>query len=265
MQEQARAMNVNNGDMNGSHPSMPHSMASTPGGHLAPAISHATAAAGIGIDDLRKQCIIKVSFVKGWGPDYRRKSIKETPCWVEVHLHRALQLLDEFLIFSQPQQQAQANNPMHPQKQVLPKQPPCSNPQGIHPSSSLGKGGDAQAVHDLLRHHLYRPPGAATARPPGSQTSNSSIGRINIKQAKFSYDTESGGNLTPRNMNEANRTGDSSLTTASNFPDTGRSTNNWAPPSQRYAFPSMEPMESKYHNQAAVNISTATYPPKTRD
>ena len=32
-----------------------------------------------------------------WGPDYNRKSIKETPCWIEVHLHRALQLLDEVL------------------------------------------------------------------------------------------------------------------------------------------------------------------------
>ena len=46
------------------------------GGHLAPAISHATAAAGIGIDDLRRQCIIRLSFVKGWGPDYQRKTIK---------------------------------------------------------------------------------------------------------------------------------------------------------------------------------------------
>ncbi|XP_046649745.1 mothers against decapentaplegic homolog 4-like [Daphnia pulicaria] len=56
-----------------------------------------TAAAGIGVDDLRRLCILRLSFVKGWGPDYPRNSIKETPCWIEVHLHRALQLLDEVL------------------------------------------------------------------------------------------------------------------------------------------------------------------------
>ncbi|XP_055387586.1 mothers against decapentaplegic homolog 4 isoform X2 [Condylostylus longicornis] len=56
-----------------------------------------SAAAGIGVDDLRRLCILRLSFVKGWGPDYPRISIKETPCWIEVHLHRALQLLDEVL------------------------------------------------------------------------------------------------------------------------------------------------------------------------
>lgn len=56
-----------------------------------------SAAAGIGVDDLRRLCILRLSFVKGWGPDYPRISIKDTPCWVEVHLHRALQLLDEVL------------------------------------------------------------------------------------------------------------------------------------------------------------------------
>jgi len=54
-------------------------------------------AAGIGVDDLRRLCILRLSFVKGWGPDYPRANIKETPCWIEVHLHRPLQLLDEVL------------------------------------------------------------------------------------------------------------------------------------------------------------------------
>ncbi|XP_058807267.1 mothers against decapentaplegic homolog 4 isoform X2 [Phymastichus coffea] len=65
--------------------------------HGAPITKSLSAAAGIGVDDLRRLCILRLSFVKGWGPDYPRTSIKETPCWIEVHLHRALQLLDEVL------------------------------------------------------------------------------------------------------------------------------------------------------------------------
>jgi len=53
--------------------------------------------ASIGVDDLRRYCILSMSFVKGWGLDYHRNNIKDCPCWIEVHLHRALQLLDEVL------------------------------------------------------------------------------------------------------------------------------------------------------------------------
>lgn len=65
-------------------------------GGIAPAVG-LSAVAGIGVDDLRRLCILRLSFVKGWGPDYPRGSIKETPCWIEVQLHRPLQLLDQVL------------------------------------------------------------------------------------------------------------------------------------------------------------------------
>ncbi|THD24481.1 MAD protein [Fasciola hepatica] len=61
-----------------------------------PHLAH-LATADVGVDDLRRLCMLRLSFVKGWGPDYPRRSIKETPCWIEIQLHRPLQLLDEVL------------------------------------------------------------------------------------------------------------------------------------------------------------------------
>ena len=52
---------------------------------------------GLNIDDLRKLCRLRFSFVKGWGPDYPRKTILETPCWCEVQLNRPLQYLDQLI------------------------------------------------------------------------------------------------------------------------------------------------------------------------
>ena len=40
---------------------------------------------------------MRFSFVKGWGPDYPRKTILETPCWCEIQLNRPLQYLDQLI------------------------------------------------------------------------------------------------------------------------------------------------------------------------
>jgi len=60
----------------------------------------------VGVDDLRRLCMVRLSFVKGWGCDYPRRSIKDTPCWLEVHLHRVLQLLDQVLHTLPPREHA---------------------------------------------------------------------------------------------------------------------------------------------------------------
>lgn len=52
---------------------------------------------GIGADALRSWCVVRLSFAKGWGQDYNKKTIKETPCWLEIQINRGLQLLDVVL------------------------------------------------------------------------------------------------------------------------------------------------------------------------
>ncbi len=44
--------------------------------------------------DLSHMCVIKISFVKGWGEGYYRQDVSSCPCWIELRLNEPFKQLD---------------------------------------------------------------------------------------------------------------------------------------------------------------------------
>lgn len=47
-------------------------------------------------------CTLRLSFIKGWGDNYRRDHITKTPCWIEICLNSQLHYLDQLLRKMEP-------------------------------------------------------------------------------------------------------------------------------------------------------------------
>ena len=53
---------------------------------------------------LTQFCVVRLSFGKGWGTDYQREDVTQTPCWIEASFVAPLQWLDKVLVSLGPAQ-----------------------------------------------------------------------------------------------------------------------------------------------------------------
>uniref|UniRef100_A0A0N4Z6K3 MH2 domain-containing protein n=1 Tax=Parastrongyloides trichosuri TaxID=131310 RepID=A0A0N4Z6K3_PARTI len=52
----------------------------------------------IGLINLQQYYQTRISFIKGWGENYRRKSITDSPCWLEILILKPMMMIDNLMM-----------------------------------------------------------------------------------------------------------------------------------------------------------------------